>query len=674
VKPGHLRNIGITAHIDAGKTTLTERILFLTGVVARPGDVQDGTTLTDWMRQERERGITITAAAVRCSWKDHVINVIDTPGHVDFTVEVERSLRVLDGVVAVFSAVEGVESQSETVWRQADRYDLPRLAYVNKMDRVGADFEAVIDSIRERLGANPIPFQLPLGEEDSFCGVIDLLRGVALRYPPGSLSPSEEPVSEDLEVEVELAREALLNAVLQDEALIETFLETGDVDPAAALAEARRAVVEGRVVPVFCGAASRNIGVHSLLDAVVQLLPSPDDRAAQVELSGPGADEGALVALAFKVQRMPDVGALAFLRVYAGTLRSGDRVLNNRTGEVIAAGPLLVLSADSGEEVAALGPGDIGAIQGAGDVITGDALSDPQHPVSLGEMVFPEPVLSVAVWPAEEAGLAPLREALSSCAREDPTLSLRWDDETGELLLSGMGELHLEVVIETLREQLEVPFHSGQPQVAYRESIRQPAAGEGVIDRRRGGRGQFARVAVYAQPARGIAAQLGPEVKLPRDLSEAALRGVAEGLRQGPLLGYPVADLCLTVTGGEHREVDSSEAEFWNAGLLATKDALSNGTPYLLEPIMTLELMTPDEYTGAVIGDLNSRRGDVTGMTVKGRLQVLSAQAPLARLFGYATALRSMTRGLATCSIHFSHYEPLPVSVAAELLARGRRA
>ena len=669
--PERLRNVGITAHIDAGKTTLTEHILYIAGVVDRYGEVQDGTAFTDWMNQERERGITITAASVQCLWASCAVNIIDTPGHVDFTVEVERSLRVLDGVIAVFSAVEGVESQSETVWRQADAFDLPRLAFINKMDRVGADLDAVIESMRERLGASPLLFQLPIGEGADFRGVVDLIRGVALLGGEGRAPPEERPIPAELEVEVELAREQLFNHVLQDELLIERFLETGEVPVADALMEARRAVVSGRVVPVFCGAARHNQGVHALLDAVVALMPSPlDNIDPRIPADGPFA------GLAFKIQRIPRLGSLTYVRVYAGELKPGDRVLNSRTGREEHIEKLLIVLADEGEAVDRLGPGEIGAVLGLSEVGTGDTLCDPEHPLDFGVMAFPEPVVSVAIWAEDDDGERLLEAALRERISEDPTLSLVYNAETGERLVSGMGELHLEVVLERLRAELRVSVRSSQPQVAYRETIQRPAVAVGEIDGRRGGRGRYALVEVSLTPAAagvGVELQAAEIPGLPKELLDAALSGIAEGLRSGPLLGYPLADLQVTVTNGHHKEFDSTESEFRAAGRLALRRALSEATPQLLEPVMRLEIMTPDEYTGSVIGDLSARRGDVTGMTVKGRLQILGAKAPLARLFGYATDLRSMTRGLAGCSIHFSHYESLPASIASELISKGRR-
>ena len=669
--PERLRNVGITAHIDAGKTTLTEHILYISGVVDRYGEVQDGTAFTDWMSEERERGITITAASVQCLWGGCAVNIIDTPGHVDFTVEVERSLRVLDGVIAVFSAVEGVESQSETVWRQADSFDLPRLAFINKMDRVGADLEAVVESMKERLGASPVLFQLPIGEGEDFRGVIDLIRGVALVGGEGRAPPEAIPIPESLEIEVELAREQLFNSILQDEALIECFLETGDVPVVPALNEARRAVVSGRVVPVFCGAARHNQGVHALLDAVVALIPSPLDRAdPRLPPDGPFA------GLAFKIQKIPRIGNLIYVRVYSGELRTGDRLLNSRTGRIEKVERLLVVLADEGEVVERLGPGEIGAVLGLSAVGTGDTLCDPEHPLDFGVMAFPEPVLSVAVWGDDEEGERLLEEALQEKVREDPTLTLVNNEETGERLLSGMGELHLEVVLERLRAELPGMVRSGQPLVAYRETIRRSAIGVGEVDGRRGGRGRYAQVEIAivpAAPGEGVQVQADEIAGLPRELLDAALSGLSEGLRVGPLLGYPLADLQVTVTNGHHKEFDSTETEFRAAGRLALRRALTEAVPQLLEPVMRLEIMTPGEYTGSVIGDLSARRGDVTGMTVKGRLQILGARVPLARLFGYATDLRSMTRGLAGCSIHFSHYEPLPANIATELISKGRR-
>ncbi len=673
--PEKLRNIGVTAHIDAGKTTLTEHLLYLAGIVDRSGDVLDGTTLTDWMSQERERGITITAASVQCRWRGCSINIIDTPGHVDFTAEVERSLRVLDGVVAVFSAVEGVESQSETVWRQADTYGLPRIAFINKMDRVGADLEAVVESIRERLDATPVPFQLALGAGEDFRGVIDLIHGTALLGGRGRAPPVSTPVPEELEIEVELAREQLFNAILQDEGLIERFLETGEVPAADALAEARRATVEGRIVPVFCGAAKQNLGVHPLLDAVVALMPSPVDRSCRRRVPEPDP-KAPLVGLAFKIQRLPHLGTVTYLRVYAGRLKAGDLVRNSRTGEAQRVERLLVMLAEEGLEVAALGPGEIGALVGLRGAATGDTLSDPRRPLELGELAFPEPVLSVAVWAdrAEDSGA--LEAALMEKAREDPTLELHHSEETGEQLLSGMGELHLEVVLERLREELPFPVRSGAPQVAYRESPSVEALGLGEIDRTRGGRGHYARVALRIAPrprGSGIEVALSEAVALPRELSDALLETLNQSLRHGPLLGYPLADLQVVVTGAHHREFDSTDVAFRTASRLALGRALAEAEPELLEPVMRLEIMTPDEHTGAVIGDIASRRGDVAGMTVRGRLQIVTARVPLARLFGYATDLRSLTRGLASCSIHFSHYEPLPANIAIELIGRGRR-
>ncbi len=673
-----MRNLGVMAHVDAGKTTLTERVLFYTGSSHRAGEVHDGTTVTDWMLQEQERGITITAAATRCSWAGVALNLIDTPGHVDFTVEVERCLRVLDGAVVVLSAVEGVESQTEAVWRQADTYGLPRLAFVNKLDRPGASFERVVREIEERLGCLPIPFQLPWGEEDGLQGVVDVIGMRALRFHAGSLGAEvvDCPIPEELVEEAELAREILVDAVLSDEVAIRQFLETGEVSPDALWRDARARVASGQIVPVFCGAALKNVGVQPLLDAIVALLPSPAERlAGQPALAATVANSGAFLGLVFKVQELRRLGSVAYVRAYAGELEVGSEIANGRTGERFRVDRLLRVHADTGVRLQELAAGDIGALVGVEGLATGDTLCDPRRHVALEPMNFPTPVLSVALESVEGEGSEGMLRALERLVGEDPTLRWRVHEDTGQILLSGMGELHLDIVVDRLKTDFGQKVHASWPEVAYRETLARPCTGRGHVASEVGGRGVFAQVELAFHPSgvgQPLVASVGTST-LPHAYARAALEGAVEALGSGVILGFPVTAVAVSVVGGAAHDVDSSDASFRAAGSLAVRDALATCPSVLLEPWMAVEVMTPEAYTGPVLGDLQARRGEVRGLEVRGRLQVLWASAPLSRLFGYATALRSLTQGRASCALHFERYAPVPSGVLQQLVLARRR-
>ena len=674
-----LRNIGIMAHINAGKTTLSERILYYTGVSTHMGEVDDGTATMDWMSQEQERGITIAAAATSCPWRDAVINLIDTPGHVDFTVEVERSLRVLDGAVALISAVDGVQSQTETVWRQAAHHGVPCLAFVNKLDREHKGFQEVLDDIRERLGANPVAFQLPLYDDEAFVGVVDLLGRVALRFDPATRGAriEEGPVPEDMQKGVEAARGALFDAVLDSDALIERYLAEGDLPREVFLEAARDAVLKNGIVPVFCGSAKKNIGVQPLLDAVVELLPSPKDVPAMVGTDEKGEETlleasraAPPAALAFKTLHVPKLGLLTFLRVFTGSVSTGDKLVNARSGAKLRIGRLVRVHAGEFSPVGGVEAGDIVAALGLEGVVTGDTLCAPKHRISLERIRVPSPVIFVAIEPETSDDIQRLSPALGQLLDEDPTLALERHAQTGQTVLYGMGELHLEVVLERLRADFDVSCRATRPRVAYRETIGQPAEGEGEVDRLVAGRGQFARVRLQMTPqAReaGVEVVLAPDLNLPPDLARSALAGAKEALAHGGRSGHPVVDLGVVVTGAEHRSVDSSDHSFRAAARLAIEDALGNAGPIMLEPMMRVVILTPEEYMGRVVGDLNARRAQITQIMARANHQVVEASTPLSTMFGYATSLRSSTQGRASCSLHFSHYEPLPANLAAEL-------
>ncbi|MXZ38797.1 MAG: elongation factor G [Holophagales bacterium] len=677
------RNIGIMAHIDAGKTTTTERVLYYTGVNYKIGEVHEGTATMDWMEQEQERGITITSAATSCTWQDHRINIIDTPGHVDFTAEVERSLRVLDGAVAVFDAVAGVEPQSETVWRQADRYGVPRIAFVNKMDRVGADFDRCVRMMRERLGASPVVLQLPLGREDAFAGVIDLVEMSSYIYEDESLGArfTMTAIPEEYADLALSAREAMVEAVAEtDEELLEKYLSGAEVTSDELRAALRRATVANSLQPVFCGSAFRNKGVQPLLDAVLHYLPSPldvpmiegvveGDESAVREAS----DDAPFSALVFKIMTDPFVGQLAYLRVYSGRVETGQSVLNANRGGKERVGRLLKMHANKREEVKHVSCGDIAAAVGLRNVTTGDTICEPSAPIVLESMDFPEPVLSVSIEPKTKADQEKLGLALEKLMREDPTFRVHTDPDTAQTLISGMGELHLDIITDRLIREFRVGANVGRPQVAYRETITLEAAGEGRFVRQSGGRGQYGHCMLRVRPFEGDGMEFEDSTKggvIPREFIRSIERGIAEALESGPLAGYPVTGVAAEVYDGSAHDVDSSEVAFKIAGSMAWRDAAKDAGPVLLEPVMAVEITTPEEYMGDVIGDISSRRGKVLGMEMHGKTQIVNARVPLAEMFGYATDLRSATQGRANYSMQFESYEPTPRTVSEEVVAR----
>jgi elongation factor G len=681
------RNIGIIAHIDAGKTTTTERILFYTGRVHRPGEVHEGSATMDWMIQERERGITITAAATTCFWRDHRINIIDTPGHVDFTVEVERSLRVLDGGVVVFDGVHGVEPQSETVWRQADKYRVPRICFINKLDRIGANYERAIDMIRERLKARPAAIHWPIGVESAFRGIIDLIEFRARIYHDELGQHIEETDVPDEYREVALLwRNRLVEQIAEsNEELMLRYLEGEELTPQELRSGLRVATVEGQLVPVLCGSALRNKGVQLLLDAIVEYLPSPLDippvRGINPTTGEPEVreadDEAPLSALAFKIQSDPHVGRLTYVRVYAGKLTSGSYVHNSTKNERERISRLLRMHANHREEVDWVGAGDICAVIGLKKTFTGDTLCDPERPILLEAIQFPEPVISVAVEPKTRADQDKLSLALQRLAEEDPTFQVRIDPESGQTIISGMGELHLEVIVDRMLREFRVGATIGRPQVAYKETITRPVRVEGRFVRQTGGRGQYGHVWLELEPLRrgeGFVFEdriVGGVV--PKEFIPAVEAGIREAMETGGLAGYPVVDLKAVLVDGSYHEVDSSEMAFKIAASMALKEGVRRGQPVILEPVMRVEVVTPEEFTGDVIGDLNARRGRIEGMEIRAGAQVVRALVPLATMFGYATDLRSMTQGRATYSMEFDHYAPVPEAVAAELAARNGR-
>ncbi|MFS8543281.1 MAG: elongation factor G [Limnochordales bacterium] len=678
------RNIGIMAHIDAGKTTTTERILFYTGRVHRLGEVHEGAATMDWMVQERERGITITAAATTCQWADHRINIIDTPGHVDFTVEVERSLRVLDGAIAVFCAVNGVEPQSETVWRQANKYRVPRIAFVNKMDRVGADFQNVVKQIRERLGANPVPVQLPVGVEDTFRGYVDLIEMKARIYVDDLGTRSDETeIPAEMAAEVEAAREALLEAVAElDDELMAKYLEGEEITPAEIRKALRRGTLDLKAVPVLCGSAFKNKGVQALLDAVIHYLPSPVDLppvrgykpGTDEEDTRPSSDDAPFSALAFKIMADPYVGKLAFFRVYSGVLKAGSYVLNSTKGKKERIGRIVRMHANHREEVDAVYAGDIAAAVGLKDTATGDTLCDENHPILLESLEFPEPVIEQAIEPKTKADQDKLGLALQRLQEEDPTFRVHTDPETGQTIIHGMGELHLEVIVDRLLREFKVEANVGKPQVAYRETITKPVRAEGKFIRQTGGRGQYGHVVLEIEPLEpGQGFEFVNKIVggvVPKEYIPAVEEGVKEAMQTGVLAGYPVVDVRVTIVDGSYHEVDSSEMAFKIAASMGFKEGAKKAEPVLLEPYMRVEVTTPEEFLGDVMGDLNARRGRIEGMEQRANTQVVRARVPLAEMFGYATDLRSMTQGRASYSMFFSHYEPVPANIAEEVIAQ----
>jgi len=674
------------AHIDAGKTTTTERILYYTGKSYKMGEVHDGQATMDWMEQERERGITITSAATTCSWKDHFINIIDTPGHVDFTIEVERSLRVLDGAVSVFCAVGGVQPQSETVWRQAERYRVPRIAFVNKMDRVGADFFRVIGEISDKLAANPVALQIPLGKEDSFAGVIDLIEMYAVVYDDETKGAQFKttPIPEEYRGSAEEYRERLIEAVCDvDDQLMEAYLEGREIEKERIKLALKKGALSLKLTPVLCGTAFRNKGVQPLLDAIVDYLPSPrevgavngKDESGQDQVRYPDDDES-LSALAFKVMNDPYVGQLTFVRVYSGIVNAGDTVYNSGTGKKERIGRLVRMYADKREEIKTIHAGEIAAVLGLKNTITGQTLCDPSRPIVLESMDFPEPVISIAIEPKTKADQEKLAMAMSRMSMEDPSFKVHTDRNTGDTLISGMGELHLEIIVDRIRREFGVEANVGRPQVAYTESITRAAEEETKYAKQTGGHGQYAHVLIRVEPLQsGSGFEFVDKIVggvVPREYIPAVRKGAEEALQMGPCAGYPVQDVRVTLFDGSYHEVDSSEMAFKIAGSMAMKNALKKAGPIMLEPIMDVEVVSPSEYIGDIINDLSSRRGRVLGMDTRADVRVIASQVPLAEMFGYATSLRSQSQGRATFTMQVSHYEPVPTSISAQVKdARG---
>lgn len=675
------RNIGIMAHIDAGKTTTTERILFYTGRVHKLGETHEGGATMDWMAQERERGITITSAATTCQWKGHRINIIDTPGHVDFTVEVERSLRVLDGAVAVFCSVGGVEPQSETVWRQADKYHVPRIAYINKMDRVGASFQRGIDMIRDRLAANAVPIQWPIGSEDTFRGIVDLVEMKAHVYVD-DLGNIDEVVDipEEIYDEVMAARELMVEKIAEtDEELTLKYLEGEEITVDELKAALRRACINVELIPVLCGSSFKNKGVQLLLDAICDYLPSPAD-LPPVQGINPDTgeteirelnDDQPFSGLAFKIMADPYVGKLTFFRVYSGTLKAGSYVYNVTRGRKERVGRILRMHANHREETSEVYSGDIAAIVGLKDTTTGDTLAAEDRPILLESLEFPEPVINLAVEPKSKADQDKLGSALQRLAEEDPTFQVHTDEETGQTIIAGMGELHLEIIVDRLLREFKVEANIGKPQVAYRETITKPVKAEGKFIRQSGGRGQYGHVVLELEPnepGAGFAFEskiIGGAV--PREYWSAVEQGVKEAMLNGVIAGYPMVDVKVTLVDGSYHEVDSSEMAFKIAGSIGFKEGAAKASPVLLEPIMRLEVTTPEEFLGDVMGDINARRGRIEGMEHRGNTQVIRGFVPLGEMFGYATDLRSMTQGRAQYTMHFGQYEQVPASLAEQI-------
>ncbi len=679
------RNIGIIAHIDAGKTTTTERILFYTGKTYRLGSVDEGNTVTDWMEQERERGITIVSAAVSAEWKGYQINIIDTPGHIDFTAEVQRSLRVLDGGIVVFDAVQGVEPQSETVWRQADRYNVPRICFVNKMDRVGASYERSIESIRERLGANPVAMQVPIGVEADFRGVVDLLTEKAIVWVDDlGKRPEITEIPPELADEVAEARERMIEQIAEtDDALTEKYLEGEEITVEELKAALRRATISGEVTPVYCGSALKNKGVQPLLDAVVDFLPSPldiaevrgvDPRTGE-EITRPPSDDAPLSALVFKIVTDPYVGRLAYFRVYSGKISQGAQVYNATRGKRERIGRLLRMYADRREDVTEVYAGDIGAVLGLKNTFTGDTLCDMANPIVLESISFPEPVISIAIEPKSAADQDKLSTALNKLAEEDPTFRVRTDEQTGQTIISGMGELHLEILIDRMKREFGVKANVGKPRVAYRESITRPVPrAEYRFVKQTGGRGQYGHVVLALEPGEpGSGITFEDEIVggvIPKEFIPAVEKGVREAAEAGVIAGYPVTDVKVRLYDGSYHEVDSSEMAFKVAGSMAFREGVKRGKPVLLEPIMKVEVVVPEEYIGDVIGQLSARRGEIQGMEQRpGNTRAVRAMVPLAEMFGYATQLRSATQGRGAFTMEFDHYAQVPENVAKAIIS-----
>lgn len=678
------RNIGIMAHIDAGKTTTTERILFYTGRVHKIGEVHDGAATMDWMVQEQERGITITSAATTCMWRDHRVNIIDTPGHVDFTVEVERSLRVLDGAVAVFCSVGGVEPQSETVWRQADKYQVPRIAYVNKMDRTGAGFFNVVNMMKERLSANAVPIQLPIGAEENFKGVVDLVRQKAIIYVDDLGTKSEETaIPEDMAEIVAEYRDKLLEAAAEnDEELMMKYLEGEEISVEELTNAIRKATIAVQMTPVLAGSSFKNKGVQPLLDAIVDYLPSPVDIPAvkgmdpetKEEVTRKAADDENFSALAFKIMTDPYVGKLTFFRVYSGTMKSGSYVFNSTKGKKERVGRILQMHANHREEIDEVFAGDIAAAVGLKFTTTGDTLCDEKSVVVLESMEFPEPVIDVAIEPKSKADQDKLGMALQKLAEEDPTFRTHTDHETGQTIISGMGELHLDIIVDRLVREFKVEANVGRPQVAYKETIKMPVKAEGKFVRQSGGRGQYGHCWIELEPLeRGAGYEFVNKIVggvIPREYIPAVDAGIREAMETGVLAGYPVLDVRVTLYDGSYHDVDSSEMAFKVAGSMAFKAAAKKANPVLLEPVMKVEIIVPEEYMGDVMGDINSRRGRIESMDQRGNSRVINAYVPLAEMFGYATDLRSRTQGRGQYTMQFSSYEEVPKNIAEEIMSK----
>ena len=680
-----MRNIGIMAHIDAGKTTTTERILCYTGVSHKIGETHDGSATMDWMEQEQERGITITSAATTCFWLEHQINIIDTPGHVDFTIEVERSLRVLDGAVAVFDAVAGVEPQSETVWRQANRYGVPRICFINKMDRIGANFFRSVDMIRDRLKAKPVCLQIPIGAEDKLEGVVDLVNGHAIRFDKETKGLEVEvgPIPAELQSLYEEKRLEMMEAVAEeDEELLAKYLDGGELTVDEINSCIRKATIRQSIVPVLCGSAFRNMGVQPLLDAVVHYLPSPldipqmighatDDDTQEIVCSC--SDKEPMAGLVFKLASDPFIGHLSFFRIYSGMIEAGTSVLNANNGKKERLGRLLRMHANKREDIKWAGAGDIVALVGMKQASTGDTLCDEKRPVKLESLDIPEPVIEVAIEPKTKTDRDALSAALNKLAKEDPSFRVKGDEETGQTLIAGMGELHLEIIVDRLVREFSVNANVGKPQVAYRETIMKPGKSDLKHAKQSGGRGQYGHVVIEIEPNPGKGYEFVNSITggvIPKEYIPAIDKGIQDALKSGVMAGFPVVDVKVNLVFGSYHEVDSSEQAFYVAGSMAIKDAMQKASPVLLEPIMDVEVVTPDDYLGDVMGDLNGRRGKVQSMEARAGAQVIRAQVPLSEMFGYATDLRSRTQGRATFTMQFDHYERVPAAISEEVVKK----
>lgn len=684
------RNIGIMAHIDAGKTTTTERVLFYTGISHKIGEVHDGNATMDWMEQEQERGITITSAATTCFWQgmdrqfeEHRINIIDTPGHVDFTIEVERSLRVLDGAVAVFCAVGGVEPQSETVWRQADKYHVPRLAFVNKMDRAGADFERVVEQLKSRLGANPVPVQVAIGSEDEFKGVVDLFRMKAIYWNEDDMGSTYqlEDIPADLVEQCEAAREYMIEAAAEtSEELMDQYLETGELSRADIVSGLRKGTINNEIVCCMCGSAFKNKGVQAMLDMVVEILPSPtevpaitglEDGDESKEVSRAANDDEPFSALAFKIATDPFVGTLTFFRVYSGVIKTGDSIYNPRKDSKDRLGRLLQMHSNSREEIKEVRAGDIAAAVGLKDIVTGDTLCDIAHPITIEKMDFPEPVISVAVEPKTTGDQEKMATALSKLAQEDPSFRVNTDEESGQTIISGMGELHLDIIVDRMKREFNVAANVGNPQVAYRETIRKAVEQEGKFIKQSGGKGQYGHVKIKIEPMeQGFGYEFVNNITggvIPKEYIGPVDKGIQEQMESGVLSGYPMVDCKVTLFDGSFHDVDSNEMAFKVAGSMAFREGAKAASPVLLEPVMKVEIVTPEDYMGDVVGDVNRRRGTLDGIDESPSGKVIKCQIPLSEMFGYATSLRSATQGRASYSMEFDHYNEAPDTVLAEM-------